>query len=78
MDLQQLGKIIVVVSVALALLGGLLWVLGRAGLGAKIGHLPGDLRIQGDSWSCFVPITTSILLSLLLTLILTVIVRFLR
>lgn len=78
MDLQQLGKILVLIAVALALLGGMLWILGRAGMGARIGHLPGDIRIQGESWSCFVPITTSILLSVLLTLILTLIVRFWR
>ncbi len=78
MDLQQVGKILILVAVGLALLGGLLWVFGRAGVGGKLGHLPGDIRIQGDSWSCFVPITTSIILSLLLTLILALVMRFLR
>ena len=78
MDLQQLGKVLVLVAVGLALLGGMLWLFGLAGIGGRFGHLPGDLHLEGESWSCFVPITTSILLSLLLTLILTVVVRFLR
>ena len=56
----------------------MLWLFGRAGIGARLGHLPGDVRLQGEGWSCFIPITTSILLSLLLTLVLTLIVRFLR
>ncbi len=78
MDLQQLGKVMLVVALALALLGGVLWFLGRAGLGTRLGHLPGDIRIESQSGSCFIPITTSILLSLLLTLILTLIARFWR
>ena len=75
MDLQQLGKLLVVVSLGLALTGGALWLLGKAGLGTSLGSLPGDLKIQGEGWSCFVPITTSILLSLLLTLALWLIGR---
>ena len=72
MDLQQLGKVLLVVSVGLALGGVLLWLLGKAGLGS----LPGDIRLQGENWSCFIPIATSILLSLLLTLAFWLLSRF--
>jgi ABC-type Na+ efflux pump permease subunit len=72
MDLQQLGKVLLVVSVGLALAGVLLWLLGKAGLGS----LPGDIRLQGENWSCFIPIATSILLSLLLTLAFWLLSRF--
>lgn len=64
MDLQQLGKLLLFVSLGLALTGVGLWLMGKAGLGS----LPGDIKFQGEGWSCFIPITTSILLSLLLTL----------
>lgn len=78
MDLQEAGRILLFVALVVALLGGLLWAMGRLGVGGRLGSLPGDVRIVRDGWSCFVPITTSIVLSLLLTLVLTLLARFLR
>lgn len=75
---QQLGKILLFTALVLALIGGLLWIFGRAGVNVRLGSLPGDIRLHGEDWSCIVPITTSILLSLLLTILLSVIARFLR
>ena len=72
MDLQQLGKVLLFVALGLALTGIVLWLLGRAGLGS----LPGDIKIQGQSWSCYIPIATSILLSLVLTLLVWLFGRF--
>ena len=76
MGLQQLGRLLLLLALALAVLGGVLWVLGKTGATTRLGSLTGDLRLQGESWSCFVPITTSILLSLLLTLVLSLLARF--
>ncbi len=70
--MQTLGKIVVALGLALVLAGLLLWLGGRLGLGT----LPGDLHFSGEGWSCFVPITTSILLSVLLTLVLWALFRF--
>ena len=78
MGLQQLGKLLVLAALVLALVGGLLWVFGRAGIGMRLGSLPGDIRLRGNGWSCFIPITTSILVSLLLTIVLSLIFRYLR
>ena len=78
MDLQQVGKLVILFALVLALLGGLLWVFGWLGIGGRLGSLPGDMRIERDGWSCFIPITTSILLSILLTIILSLAVRFFR
>ena len=75
MDLQQLGKVLLFVALGLALVGATLWLLGKAGMGTSLGSLPGDIKLQGQGWSCFIPITTSILLSLLLTLALWLIGR---
>jgi len=71
-DLQQLGKVLLFVALGMALTGMVLWLLGRAGLGS----LPGDIKIQGQSWSCYIPIATSILLSLVLTLLVWLFGRF--
>ncbi len=75
---QQLGKILLLAALVLALIGGLLWVFGRAGVNVRLGSLPGDIRLHGEGWSCVVPITTSILLSLLLTVLLSLIARFIH
>ena len=73
MDLQSAGKFAVLLGISLAVVGGLLWLGGKLGLGA----LPGNLRLEGQGWSCFVPIGLSVLLSLLLTLALNVVLRLL-
>lgn len=74
MDLQSFGKILVALGLGIAVLGALVWVGGRLGLGS----LPGDIRIEREGWGCYVPIASSIVLSLLLTLLLNLVVRLLR
>lgn len=76
MDLSSLGKAIVLVGVVLVLAGGLIWLLGRTGL--PLGRLPGDLHIQREGMSCYVPIVSMIVVSLLLTLILNIVIRLLN
>jgi hypothetical protein len=60
----------------LILVGGLVWLLGRIGL--PLGGLPGDIHIEGERGSCYVPLASMIVLSLLLTIVLNVIVRLLN
>lgn len=74
MDLQSLGKLLILVAVSLAILGVLLWLGGVLGLGG----LPGDVRIQRPGSSIYVPIATSIVLSILLTLLLNLVLRYWR
>jgi hypothetical protein len=75
-DLSSLGKGIVALGVILVLAGGLLWILGRTGL--SLGSLPGDIRIEREGLSCYVPFVAMILLSLLLTILVNVILRLLN
>jgi hypothetical protein len=72
--LSEVGKWIAFTGLALVLVGGVLWLIGRVPF---LGRLPGDIRIETDSISCFIPLATSILLSLLLTLLFNL-VRILR
>ena len=44
---------------------GLIWLLGPSI--PWLGKLSGDIRIEGENTSIYIPITTCILLSLLLT-----------
>ena len=74
MDYQGFGRILVLLGVALAIVGGVLLIIGRAG----VGSLPGDIRVQSQSWSCYVPIVGSIILSIILTIVLNLLLRFFR
>jgi hypothetical protein len=63
---QEIGKLIFIAGLAMAVLGLLLWKAG--GLG-PIGRLPGDLSVQRPNFSFYFPITTCILISIILTLL---------
>lgn len=64
--MHTLGKVLILVGVVLALLGGLLLVAGKI---PYLGRLPGDIVIRRENWSVYFPLTTSILISILLTLL---------
>lgn len=66
--MSDIGKLLLLTGLLLAIAGGLLWLAGRAQL--PLGRLPGDIRIERPNFRFYFPLTTSILLSLLLTLIL--------
>lgn len=69
--MDTLGLALLLMAAVLAVIGGLLLLGGRLGLGS----LPGDLRLGGEGWGCFVPIASSIILSLVLTLLLNLLLR---
>ena len=71
--MEQLGRLLVIMGVVLALLGVLL-VLGPR-LPFRLGRLPLDFQFQRDNFRLFFPLGTSIVLSLLLTLILNLLSR---
>jgi hypothetical protein len=78
MDLQAIGRIILIIGVALVIIGGVLMLLGRTTLFSSFGGLPGDIRIQGENFSCLFPIVSMILLSLVLTIVLNIIIRLIN
>jgi len=75
MDLNDLGKWLLVLGLVIAAAGGLLWLLGRIPF---LGNLPGDIRIQNENFGCFIPLGTMILLSLILTVLLNIALRLLN
>lgn len=64
---QFLGKTILLFGLLLVLLGALLTFAGRV---PWLGRLPGDIHLQGKSWSFHFPLATCLLLSVLLSLVL--------
>lgn len=76
MSTEPLARILIIVGLILAALGGLLLLLNRFGL--SLGKLPGDIRIEGENFSCVFALGTSILLSILLTLGFNLLIRLLN
>ncbi len=70
------ARILIFLGLGLAVIGGLLYLLGRAGL--PLGRLPGDFRIQTGNVTIFFPLATMILLSIVLSVLLNILARFLR
>lgn len=78
MDFQSLGRVILIIGIILAILGGLLMLIGRLPFLSNLGSLPGDIRIEGQGFSCFIPIVSMILISIVLTIVLNIIVRLIN
>lgn len=77
MELESAGKLLLVMGIGLALLGGLFLLISRAPVFSHFGSLPGDIRIQGENFACFAPIVSMCLLSIILTIIVNVAARLL-
>jgi hypothetical protein len=78
MDLNAAGRAVIALGIGLLVLGGLLAVFSRIPVLKHLGHLPGDVHVQGDGYSCFFPIVSMILISLLLSLALNIILRLIN
>ena len=69
----SLGKLLIAVGTAIAVLGVLLLladrVPGAGNLLGWFGKLPGDISIKRDNFRLFVPLGTSIVLSVVLSLL---------
>ena len=65
--MNELGKMLVVVGLVIAVVGALLW----AGVGKGwLGRLPGDIHYTRNNFTFYFPVVTCLLLSLLLSLVL--------
>lgn len=70
------ARVLILIGLAFIVIGGLVYLVARTGL--PLGRLPGDIRIERDNFSCFLPLATSILLSIILTVVLNLVVRWLN
>jgi formate hydrogenlyase subunit 4 len=73
--IESVGRLLLILGVALALLGLILIVMGRTPF---LGRLPGDIHIRRGAAEIYIPLATCILLSILATLVLNLLARFLR
>ena len=61
----EIGRILLTLGIVLAVIGGLIMLLGRTGL--PLGRLPGDILYRGKNTTFYFPLTTSILISVVLS-----------
>ncbi|NPV56757.1 MAG: DUF2905 domain-containing protein [Anaerolineae bacterium] len=71
-DLEVLGRWLIVAGVALVVIGAALMVVKRLG---GLGQFPGTLRWQVGNLTCVAPLLLSLLISVVLTIILNLILR---
>jgi hypothetical protein len=62
---SQLGRVLIVVGLILAVIGAGMVAFGKLGLG----RLPGDIVIERKNLKVYVPIVSSIIISVVLTLL---------
>ena len=72
MELQGLGKLIIIVGIFLVVIGLLLTLAPKVPF---IGKLPGDFYFKRGNASFYFPLASSILISIILSLVLNFIMR---
>ena len=74
--MAEMGRLLVILGVALVVIGGIVMLLGRTGL--PLGRLPGDILYRGKKTTFYFPLATSIVLSVVISAILFLISRLKR
>jgi hypothetical protein len=70
---RQLGLLIALLGVVAVIAG----LMVAAGAFRWFGHLPGDLRIEGERSRVYIPITSMLLVSLVANVVIALVRRFL-
>jgi len=74
--MAELGRLLLMLGIALVVIGGIVMLLGRTGL--PLGRLPGDFLCRGKNTTFYFPLASSILISIVLLIILFLIGRIKR
>ena len=72
-NLTSIAKYCIFIGIFLFVTGCILYFLSKFNIG--IGKLPGDILIQKDNFTFYLPIATSIIISIILTIVLNLITR---
>ena len=70
----DMGKLLFIIGIVIALLGLVFMLAGKFNL-SWLGHLPGDFSFRGKNFSFYFPLTTSLLVSIILSVIIWIISR---
>lgn len=81
MSIETVGRALLIIGLALAVLGGGLWLLGKAfgpGIMRWFGNLPGDIVMKSSGLTCLFPLASMLLISVVLTVLLNIIIRLIN
>jgi hypothetical protein len=67
----ELGRVIVIIGVALVVVGG----LAMLGIRLPFGRLPGDIAIESERGGIYIPIVTTLIISVILTVVINLFLR---
>jgi Protein of unknown function (DUF2905) len=71
MALGDIGKLLLIAGVVIAVLGGVILLLTRAG----VTQLPGSISVSGGNFSFFFPVAFCVVASIVLTVVINLIVH---
>ena len=74
--MAEMGRLLVILGVALVVIGGIVMLPGRTGL--PLGRLPGDFLYRGKNTNFYFPLASCILISVVLSIVLFLIGRLKR
>jgi hypothetical protein len=74
--MAEMGRMLVILGIALVVIGGIVMLLGRTGL--PLGRLPGDISYRGKNTTFYFPLASSVLISVVLSIVLFLIARLKR
>jgi hypothetical protein len=74
--MAEVGRLLVIVGIALIVIGGIVMLLGRTGV--PLGRLPGDILYRGKNTTFYFPLASSILISVVLSIVLFLLGRLKR
>ena len=64
--MNEIGKALVIIGVALVVLGALFWLGDKS---SWFGRLPGDIDVQREHFRFYFPVTTCLFVSVVITLL---------
>jgi hypothetical protein len=71
MALGDIGKLLLIAGVVIAVVGGVILLLARAG----VTQLPGSISVSGGNFSFFFPVAFCVVVSIVLTVVINLIVH---
>lgn len=76
MDFNNLGAAMIIFGLIIAVVGIIIYFSGS--YFSWIGNLPGDIKIERDNFTLYLPITTMILISIILNIVIRIIYYFFK
>ena len=65
--METFARYLMFAGIGLFLIGGGMYIAAKFGI--PLGHLPGDIHIEGENGSFYFPITSCILISVILSIL---------